>query len=129
MPQAPTNPETSEALRFRTIERAFTLSVHAIKWAGIVLVVYFISSMISDLAGKTTLADIVVQVLLAGNVRELVSYGIAGGGIAYGLRERRLRKSEIRHLGSQKELLERALDPNRSSSQLTETGETRPEDR
>lgn len=91
--------------------------------------VYLISSTVSDLAGKTTLADIVVQVLLAGNVRELISYGIAGGGIAYGLNERRLRKAAIRHLSQQKAAFEKFLDPNRSSSQLTETGDTKPEDR
>ena len=129
MPNAPANPEASDALRFLTVEKWFTLATHFITWAGIVAVAYFISSAVSDLAGKTTLANIVVQVLQAGSVRELGSYAVAGGGITYGLRERRLRKSEIRHLGQQKRRLESALDPNRSTSQLTETGETRPEDR
>ena len=129
MPKAPANPETSDTLRFLTVEKWFSLATHVIKWAGIVSVVYFISSAVSDLAGKTTLANIVVQVLQAGSVREVVSYAIAGGGITYGLLERRLRKSEIRHLGQQKKELESALDPNRSTSQLTESGETRPEDR
>ena len=129
MPKARVNPETSEASRLLAIEKGFTLATHVITWAGIVSVVYLISSAVSDLAGRTTLADIALQVLLAGNVREVGSYAIAGGGITYGLWERRLRKSEIRHLGEQKKLLESVLDPNRSSSQLTETGETRPEDR
>ena len=99
--------------------------MRAITWGGTVTVVYLIGRMVSALAGQTTLADIAVQFLMAGNLREFASYGIAGGGIVYGLRERRLRKSVIRHLSKRKVTLERHLDPNRSSSQLTETGETK----
>lgn len=124
----PTSPKDSQILRFVWLDKGFDFATHLVKWAGIIFVVYFAKEMVSDLAGKTTLTDIAVKILMAGNARELVSYGIAGGAIGWGWSERRLRKSKIRHLGKRLVATETSLDPNRSSSQLTDTGETRPED-
>ena len=125
----PGDRDVPELVRFAWIDKAFDLAKHTVTWTGRVLVVYLMSRMVSSLAGRTTLADITIQFLAARNARELISYVIAVGLLAWGIRERRLRKSTVRELSRRLEVTERHLDPERSSSQLTETGETRPEDR
>lgn len=115
-------------VRVRIIDKAFDLAKHLITCSAIVLVIYLIGRTISDLAGKTTLADIVIQILMSGNAREWASYAVTGGAILWGARERRLRKSTINHLSRRLIKTEEQLDPNRTSSHLTETGDTRPED-
>ena len=90
---------------------------------------YFMSRMVSALAGKTTLAEIVVQIFSDQHTRELISYALTTGALGWGLNERRLRKSKVRHFAKRLKKTEEHLDPSRSSSHLTETGDTRPEDR
>lgn len=125
----PDSPDSDQSLRLLRIDRAFGLATQIVKWAGIIGVVYLISTMVSALAGKTTLADIAIQFLTASQAREWTSYGITGAAIVWAILERRLRKSTVRHLSQRLVVIENRLDPDRSSSNLTETGETRPEDR
>ena len=80
------------------------------------------------MAGETTLPDIVIQISMPGHARELASSAVTGGAILWGVKERQLRKSTITHLNRRLIKTEEQLDPNRMSSHLTETGDTRPED-
>ena len=125
----PDNLDGDLSLRLLWVDRAFGLATQLVKWAGILGVVYLISTMVSALAGKTTLADIAIQFLTASHAREWTSYGITGAAIVWAILERRLRKSTGRQLSRRLKVIENRLDPDRSSSELTETGETRPEDR
>ena len=90
---------------------------------------YYASEMVSSLAGRTTLTDIGVGVLVSVQPREWVAYFIAVMALILGWRERRLRMQKVEHFGDRNRHLESQLDPNRSSSHLTPKGETRPEDR
>lgn len=123
------NQDAPQFIRLVWIDKAFSLARQIVTWAGRVLVVYFIGRMVSDLAGRTTLAEISLHFLAARNARELGSYVIAVGLLVWGIRERWLRKSTVRALSRRLELAEKRLDPDRSSSLLTDTGETRSEDR
>lgn len=84
--------------------------------------------MIDALAGKTTAADIVLKAITDLKLDERVLYLLTGGTTFWAIRERKLRKKTIRHIAAQKKELEEHIDPNRTSSNLTETGDTHPED-
>jgi hypothetical protein len=102
------------------------------RWGGIVACVYFGGKYwITPLAGKTTLADIVIGL----STPEKVSYWanvvfliIGLLGVAYGGRQRKLRRNTVSRLQTRNQELEKMLDQGRTSSELTPRGETRPED-
>lgn len=115
-------------LRTKKIDAVVSIAGTFIKYLALVTCVGFVYLMISSLSGKTTFATIGVSVL--GNLS--VSHGIyivlTAGSIIYGLGQRRLRRRVLGRLTSEKESLEKLLDPNRTSSGLTERGTTRPGD-
>ena len=47
------------------LEKGFDTANHLVKWGGIVWVTYYLTDMISSLAGQTTQADIDVAVQVA----------------------------------------------------------------
>jgi hypothetical protein len=100
----------------------------AIKWAGICVLGYEMMSTIGTLAGKETTANILIKIL--GNITIsqgiLAAYGL--GATALYARERILRKKTVKHVHPRVKKLEEALDNKRSSSRLTETGDTNPDD-
>lgn len=93
-----------------------------------IIAVLFRQSVVS-LAGKYTFADIGVKFLGDFTASENVAYIFGAGGIAYGLRRKKLQESNIQRLGEQIKQYEKELDPQRSSSRLTVKGKTRKEDR
>jgi hypothetical protein len=62
-------------------------------------------------------------------ISKWLAYAFGGGGLLYGLNERRLRRNAVRRLAPGRVQYEQGLDPGRSSSGLTQTGETSPEER
>ena len=109
-----------------------------VKWlagAGVVAIcVLSISKCAQVFAGRDTSADLTVGVATDGNiVLELVStigtvpvfFVIVGIlAILYGWLERRLRYKKTAHLQGRIRDLELSIDPERTTSGLTETGET-----
>jgi len=79
------------------------------------------------LAGKTTLANIALS--FAQSNSDQLQYLVWGILILWALAERWLRKQKTRYLHRRVLDCEKRLDPNRSSSHLTEAGDTNPEDR
>lgn len=76
------------------------------------------------LAGKTTFANIGINVLGGLTITNSVSYVFGISGIAYGLRAQRLRGSVTARLTERGRALEERLDPKRTSSGLTPRGQT-----
>jgi hypothetical protein len=114
--------------RFKTLDVLSTSLQAAIKWGALVCIAYLASKSIGILAGKVTLADIGIGFLANVKLSQGISYIACIGGVAYGLRERKLRRDAIQHLSGRKRDLERMIDHQRSSSGLTPRGTTRPED-
>lgn len=84
---------------------------------------------IASLAGHTTNANILMNILADIRFERVVMATCTGAGVGYGWRQRRLRMKLIEQFESQKREMERLIDPNRSSSLLTSSGETNPLDR
>jgi hypothetical protein len=96
----------------------------AFKYTAICVIGYFCYRAGLAFAGQTTTANINVSVALS----EAVAWMFGASGTIYGLRERGLRRKVNASAGARTTALERRLDPGRTSSQLTSTGETNPQD-
>ena len=107
------------------IDKAYSLLALVIKfgipaWAAV--------RIAEALAGKTTLASVAIDIFkaepsLAGY---LIAFVVA---ILWALVERRLRRRKTKYLHRRIKRLEERLDADRSSSMLTESGDTNPRDK
>ena len=114
----------------------FNKIVDAAKWIAIA---YFSYSAIHDLAGKLTLAKFDLSAAfkqgeecstpLTLYLIVLASIFVAVISMWYGRREAKLRKSTVASLTKQIEILQVLIDPNRTSSMLTNRGDTAEMDR
>ncbi len=113
----------------RNSEGVVQVLISLFRWVGIVLIVRYAYLGIEALAGKSTLADIGVNFLTDINVSVALAWAAGFGGMVYGIKQRELRKDTIERLVGRIKQLEDEVDPNRTSSNLTKRGDTRPEDR
>ena len=99
-----------------------------IKWGCLGWIFWCIRLSIGDLAGRETMANIGVSVL--GHLRLSDAFAIlfGGGGTAYGVYQRKLRRDQIEQDHPRIERMEEREDPKRSTSGLDRRGRTRPED-
>ena len=116
-------------LKFRRLDVVSTVFQQTIKWGVLLGIVRYGYLTIVSLAGKQTIAHIVVEFLATLTVSKAVAYLFGAGGIIYGYGERRLRQRNIKRLAESKNDLERIIDPKRTSSKISRTGTTRPGDR
>ena len=100
-----------------------------VRWIGIVTVAFFAYKSIDVLAGKTTSSNIVFRVLTDLKANQYFGLIFGGGGVYYGYRQKMLRKQTVERLQSRIQVFEKYIDVRRSSSTLTSTGDTRPEDK
>jgi len=115
--------------KWRSTEGTVSVLNTLVKFGAFVLIARYGYLAVESLAGKTTAADIGLSLLADIKVSTLVAWSLGGGGILYGLKQRKLRKDTIERLSSRIQELERQLDSRRTSSRLTERGDTREEDR
>lgn len=120
------------ALRADTIQK---IAKEICKYTGLVVTVYFAGVHgIEPLAGLRTSADIKLHTDLFGGcpvwiwvvLGVSIAFGI--GGVAFARARERLMQANNRRQGHFRELYEKELDRNRTSSNLTEAGGTREED-
>jgi hypothetical protein len=128
-PPAGKEAELEYRLRYKRLDALVIISKSAIKYGFFAFCAYYAFRAIEVLAGKTTVSSIVFSILANFTVRETIYIILAGGGIIYGIGEREMRRRNIRRITDEKNALERILDANRSSSELTTRGTTKPEDR
>lgn len=104
--------------------------LHLIRWGGVSYIAHQIYLSIDSLSGKDTLADIGLNVNILSDVKVSIALAwiIAVLSILYALRERTLRKTTIKRLQTRITMLEKEIDPKRTSSTLTPEGNTRQED-
>lgn len=102
---------------------------YIVPWGTLLLISKWGVEAVTALAGKHTIADIGLKMIVNMQIGEAVAYIFGAGGIGYGIVERRLRRNTIERLGTRNRNLETLIDPARTSSGLTTRGTTRPEDR
>ncbi|WP_028579407.1 hypothetical protein [Desulfogranum japonicum] len=102
-----------------------------IRWAGIVICVYFVYKSIEALAGKETMSKISLTGKLGTDISFSppfylsVALALCLAGITYGWFQRKEKQRVIAHFESRKVQWEESIDPGRKSSQLNADGTTR----
>jgi hypothetical protein len=114
-------------LSFKRWDTISEICKELIKWVSLVLIAYLGYRSIEVLAGKSTFADIGLRVIGNLKVSDGVLFFLTGSGWAYGLGQRSLRRKHIERTVPLKNELERVIDKNRSSSDLTQKGTTPPQ--
>lgn len=115
------------------------IAVALIKWGGVGYCALMAKDTAIALAGKVTIAKGDIHVDAAANASvdfanfnclAIVAVAVVIGfvGIFYGMGQAKLRRDAIARLAPYKEKCDLSLDEGRSSSKLTSTGNTRPED-
>ena len=105
-------------------------SVHTIvPWACAVLITWLFYKSVTSLAGQYTFAQIGMSFLGDFRISEGIAYIFGAGGVAYGIKRRKLYQDNIERTAKRISDLERERDLQRSSSRLTPRGKTRPEDK
>lgn len=116
-----------------------TLFKYGFLAAGIVATAFYSHKCVECLAGLETNADISIsffskttlKAMLAGDsgLRNTIFFTFGVFGTIYGIAQKWFRRKDIARLKTRDPARERRIDPRRSSSLLTERGETRPEDK
>ena len=112
----------------RRSEAYVVLGQSLIKYGGFLWMSYYAYLSLVALAGQRTFTNIVIDVLGSTGVSVALGWFIGLVGVLYGLKQRSLRKDVVERLSGRIKELERKQDSRRSSSRLTERGDTRPED-
>jgi len=130
MPQRrPSKQELDAGIRIRRIDGIVSTVQYAIMWGSLVAITAFIYLSVRAVAGQYTFADVGIKLVGDFKLSEAFSYLFGAGGLGYGVMERRLRRKTTERFAERNTTLERMIDSNRTSSNLTGRGTTNPEDR
>ena len=121
--------EDERAIRFMVISNIFDLAKRVVNGGIWIALAYIGYLAIDSLAGKTTIANIVLKYLTAEQSDYGVPWILAGACAVWAVLERKLRKRKTESLQGRIKHLEERLDPGRTTSGLLPTGDTHPEDR
>jgi hypothetical protein len=99
----------------------------AIRYGTIAFGLWCLYLSIDSIAGKTTAFTMALSVLW--DVRLVFAFSIAGLTSLWAVAERKLRQRKVAYMQGRVRELEQKIDPNRSTSGLTEKGRTHPRDR
>jgi hypothetical protein len=113
-------------LSFKRLDTALGMCSELFKWAGLVAIAYMGYRSAAVLAGQSTSANIGVRLLGNLTVNRGIIALLTGSGWAYGLAQRSLRRKHIERNVPLKNELEKVIDKNRTSSNLTPRGTTPP---
>lgn len=106
-----------------------TLGRYAIVGMTLVIIAGYGRDALIAFAGVSTEANFAVHLVTKLEADRWFAYVVGALGLGYGWNQRRLRRRNIRRLTHHSAALERRLDPDRTSSDLTPEGKTRSEDR
>lgn len=129
-PPAPKGADTSEQASFRFFVWSRSFDIVKVLISAIVTVVlgYFALQAVALLAGKTTEASFFLGHFSSAGER-LSPWAVTAIAVFWAIVERRLRLRKTEYLQGRLAMLERGIDPGRTTSNLLPNGQTRPEDR
>jgi len=96
--------------------------------AAAVAITYLLGHAIESLSGKETDANIIVSLLGKIEISVVLSWVVGAAGVVYGRSQMKLRKATIERLHGRIKSLEEGIDPGRTTSKLTKSGDTNPGD-
>lgn len=106
-------------------DRVFRLIDRTVPWCGAIGLAYVaIYLPVRDGGGGETTINVALKLLGDFKANEWLAYIFGGGGILYGMSQRKLRKDTVERLQERNARLESILDPNRTSSELTPRGDS-----
>lgn len=114
-------------LKLYLADKRYDIGGKIVKSATWIVLAFFAYRSIAVLAGKTTFATFIVSIVRAGGTGVWVA--VAGLAVIWAYAERRLRLSKVANLSGRIKYLETVIDQNRSSSDLTPSGENHPRDK
>ena len=106
-----------------------SLGSKAIRWGVGLMMVYWLASAVKELAGQETYADIFLGFMGSLTIEKGLCYGVGAVGVEYGLVEKKFRRDRTENMAKRIQELEQGIDPERTSSNITVRGTTRPEDK
>lgn len=109
------------------IEGAYSLVGKFFYCVAVLGIFYFLYRMVDSLAGLSTDADLQLSFLI--DVSVYLAWIAGASGVAYGAKQRKLRRDTVERLQIRITELEKEIDPGRTSSGLTGRGDTNPEDK
>jgi hypothetical protein len=110
----------------KTITR---ISTALIKYGCIGVLGYFFFDSLKELAGKTTIASVLIKLVTDLKMNQWFGYVVGGGGLIYGAIRHRQTKKTRKNFDEHIKKLELMIDPDRQSSRLNSFGETNENDR
>jgi len=116
-------------VKFRLIDQSFQTIRTLIRSSVVLGLGYLGEQAVESLSGETTSIIVNGSLKLLADIHVVIPYAIAGLLGAWGVGERRLRQRKTDALQGRIKTLEIAVDPKRSSSNLTTHGKTNPKDR
>jgi hypothetical protein len=119
----------------RLIDNICSLGRDLFKWSAFCFLAFMSYLSVKKLAGLETVALIkgivdinIDEPSLIAQVVNALPTGVALACICYGIKQRKLRGDAIKQMDAHKKMLEESYDPNRSSSKLTDRGDTQDDD-
>ncbi len=124
-----TSEEVSIPASARESDQIYKIVALVIKCVLIGYGVHELRVAIEALAGYSTSLKVAMNLEVNRNLVDAAAIVFGGGGIAYGLRERKLKRDKTQSMASRITQLELGYDPKRSSSGLLPDGRTNPSDK
>lgn len=115
------------ALTLAKIDGVLRLARLVVTFAGICFVILCSGYALRPFAGQVTIVSLVFSFLA--DIKFAVAVTLAGAASAWAVAERVLRRRKTEQLQGRIIELERRIDPERTSSDLTPQGTTNPRDR
>ena len=117
-----------QAVYLRLIDRCAQLALALVKAAMVLGLAYFVEQAFVSLAGRDTSLIVAFFTSTGCGVTAAAGAGVGTLGATYGVWQRRLHRRAIAHFAPRLAELERRLDPSRTTSGLTDIGQTHPDD-
>jgi len=95
-----------------------------IKYGSFVAISYILYLCIESLSGKTTDANLIMNIIGDVKINKWLYLLFGGGSIIYGISERNLRRKTIKRMNTRLDNLERRINPKKQSSHITPEGKT-----
>ncbi len=127
--ETPDRGEASGSVRDHHIDQIYRTVRTGIRSLTAFGSVWVFTDGVTVLAGENTNVALKAVLSFVGRVEVFLSFSLTAVCVIWALGERKLRQRAIERLEERPRELERMIDPQRSSSGLTKTGETHPEDK